>query len=116
MAHVLAQICPWVFVVMYVSGGIVIYLRARAKQVAYLRQFPPVDGIPLHVYRGALPWSTLARARDVAMRDPQVEDDLELQRQAVWRGAFYFALWIFGFPLLFFSALAALILAGYVRF
>jgi hypothetical protein len=97
---------PWLGV------AILLLLRARSKQAAYLRQFPPVDGIPLDALRGDHPFSPWVHAVWNAVWEPQMDDELERQRLETRQVFIYLPLWIFRFPLVTISVFAVLILSG----
>lgn len=58
------------------AGGITLYLRTRAKQVVYLRRFPPVNGVPLDIVMSGNPFGAEARAIYRAMWRRQADAEL----------------------------------------
>lgn len=114
MEAVLQQVVPVAIVIPWFSGMIVLYFRFRAKQREYLRQFPPVDGIPLDMYVGGGPPS-VRHAILGLMGQHQDSRRLELLRGEMWRRFRVLAIWTIGFPLLAFGIVALLVLIGYLR-
>lgn len=55
----------------WVVGIVILYLRTRAKQIKYLRRFPPVNGVPLDMVTSGNPFGAAARnlSCDVATPD-----------------------------------------------
>jgi hypothetical protein len=102
-------------VAVWVVGMIALYLRLRAKQVAYLKRFPPVEGVPLYMAGGGNPFGAVSRAIWGAMVRRQPDPELEQLRHDVWRRFGYMSLWMFGFPLLAVGAATLLIGTGVIR-
>jgi hypothetical protein len=111
MYALLRQIFPLVFFILWIGVGIILFFRARAKQVAYLKRFPPVEGVPLYMVGGGNPFGAQARAIWRAMRR-QPDPELERLRREVWRRFRLYPIWIFGFPLLTGGVVALLIVSG----
>lgn len=86
------------FLIAWFGGTVTLLWRYRASQRRYLRQFPPVEGIPLDMYWGGGP-RTVTRALAQALRQPQYDIHLEQQRKGVWRRYLYMSAWSLGFPL-----------------
>ena len=115
MNEALQRVLAYGCVVVYIVGAIILLARARMKQVDYLRQFPPVEGVRLDTFTGGNPFGPVARAISEVSREPQPDLELERQRLVV-RWAFgALATWIFGFPVLAISVAALLILVGLVH-
>jgi hypothetical protein len=91
------------FMAIWFGGMIALFFRYRIKQRAYLRRFPPVDGIPLDMYVGGGPHS-VNRAPRRAMLKRQADPDLEQLRRAAWRRYGALAIWSLTFPLIAFAA------------
>ena len=96
----------------WATGTITLYFRMRAKQAAYLRRFPPVEGVPLDMAVSGNPFGAVARAQWKAMLAHQTDSELERLRKEIWRRFLYQSLWIFGFPLLTIGMTALLIATG----
>lgn len=79
-------------------GAIILHARFRSKQIAYLKRFRPVEGIPLNMPGGGNPFSAVSRGIWQAMFDHQPDWELERLRLDVWRRCGYVGLWIVGFP------------------
>ena len=82
-------------------GGVAI-LVSRANQVGdeYLSQLPPVNGVPLHMYRryygrASVSMEPIRRA----WRQPQSDPELERLRHEGWRRFGHTLAWGFGFPI-----------------
>ena len=101
--------------VIWFAGGIILYLRTRAKRVIYLRHFPPVNGVPLDIVMSANPFGAEARAIYRAMWRRQADAELEGLRREIWRRYRYVALWIYGFPVVAVGVAALLITTGAIR-
>jgi hypothetical protein len=84
----------------WIVGGVPIYFRFLLYQLAYLRQFPPVNGVPLDRLGGYRLFSPESRARFRAVWMWQPTPELERTRQVMLRRYGLVALWVFGFPLL----------------
>ena len=102
-------------VAIWVVGTIALYFRMRAKQVAYLKRFPPVEGVPLEIAGGGNPFGGVSRAIWRVMFRRQPDPELEQLRHDVWRRFGYMSLWIYGFPLLAVGVVALLIATGVIR-
>lgn len=87
----------------------------RAKQVAYLKRFPPVEGIPLEIAGGGNPFGAVSRAFWRAQLRRQPDPDLERLRHDIWRRFGYLTLWIYGFPLAIAGGTALLIVTGVIH-
>ena len=99
----------------WAAGAVTLYFRTRAKQVAYLKRFPPVEGVPLDMAVGGNPFGAISRAIWNAMLNSQTDPELEQLRREIWRRFLNLALWIFGFPLLTFGGAALLIATGVIN-
>jgi hypothetical protein len=97
---VLQQYGGYVLAGVWMVGIILMYLRFRAYQRAYLQKCPPVNGVPLDMAVGGNPFGEVARAVNSAMNVPQPDPDLEHMRLQMWRRYRHVALWVFGMPLL----------------
>lgn len=115
MFAVLQQIFPCAFGITWAGVTAILYFRFRAKQRAYLHEFPSVAGVPLDMFIGGNPLGAVARAVYQAMWQHQPDPQLERLRHEMWRRYVYIALWVLGFPLLTYGAVALLIVTGYVR-
>lgn len=104
-----------VFIVLYLGGGTVILRRFRAKQLEYLRRFPPVNGIPLGTSVWGFPFDAEFRAVTRAMLMRQTDASLERLRRQALKRYWLFLEWILGFPLPCFGVLAILINLGLAR-
>ncbi len=82
----------------WVGGAVLLYLRHLKRERAYLRHFPPVDGVPLDALRGGNPFGARSRAAFRVMLRRQPEPELERMRRDLWRRWRYVLLWIYGFP------------------
>lgn len=82
------------------GGAACLYLLFLRRQRAYLRNFPPAEGIPLDTFRGGNPLGARSRASFRAMQALQSDADLEQMRRDLWRRWRYVVMWIFGFPVL----------------
>ena len=118
MLDFLQPIFPFAFAILWVGPSIVLYFRFRQKQVAYLRQFPPIDR-----YRtldmaspgpGGSPPGTYRRINK-AMLQRQTAPERERLRRDMWQRYGFAVLWIFGFPLITVGMVALLIIAGLVH-
>jgi hypothetical protein len=115
MNTALGQIILVVFVAIWFGGMIVLFFRVRAKQVVYLKRFPPVNGVPLEMFLGGNPFGPEIRAINHAMRQHQTDPELERLRREMWRRNRYQIIWTFGFPLLGAGVVAILILTGQIH-
>jgi hypothetical protein len=102
------------FMITWFVGSVALFIRFLAKQLAYLRRFPPVEGVPLDSFRGGNPFGGRSRAIWRTMRQRQSDLELERLRREVWRRYRYFALWVYGFPVLVIGVSALLITTGVV--
>lgn len=88
---------------LYMAGFYPMFFRWQGYLVAYLRHFPPVNGVPLdrhHGGNGHNPFGPFARAVQNAKGKRQADPELERMRQEVrWRYG-QFLLWAVGFPVL----------------
>ena len=96
-------------------GMITLYFRMRAKQVAYLKRFPLVEGVPLYMAAGGTPFGAVAGTIWRVMLNRQPDPDLERLRQEIWRRFRYMALWIYGYPVVAFGVAALLITTGAIK-
>jgi hypothetical protein len=64
---VLEQYGGYVLAGVWLVGTILIYVRYRAYQVAYLKKFPPINGVPLYMVWGGNPGGPEAQAIYSAM-------------------------------------------------
>jgi len=96
----------------YLVGGILVFVRSQRCLSAYLKQFPPVNGVPLYMsmYFAVNLHSPEYRAISSAMRKRQHDPDLESMRREYWRKYREFILWVFLFPVPAIG-LAALVIA-----
>lgn len=99
---------PWI------GGGLLFFARAAAKQRAYLKHFPPVEGISLDTYTAGNPFGTVSRAIWRVMLQPQMNPELERLRREAWRWEIYQLLWTFLFPVFAVGVAALLIATGIV--
>ena len=95
-------------------GAIILHVRFRAKQTAYLKRFPPVAGIPLTMAGGGNPFGAVSRAIWQAMLNSQPDPGLEQLRLDMWRRCGYIALWIVGFPIVAVGVTTLLIATGLI--
>ena len=103
-----------VLAALWFAGTIALYVRMRAKQVAYLKRFPPVEGVPLYMAGGGNPFGAVSRAIWSAMVRHQTDPELEALRREIWRREGYMTLWIFGFPICAVGVTALLIATGVI--
>jgi hypothetical protein len=108
----------WIFgagMAAWVAGALSLAIYANMVRDRYLRQLPPVDGVPLNMYtdkgwlrgwRGPV-WR--------AWRQPQADPELERLRQEGRRRSRYALAWMFGFPIVVVGATALLISTGVLR-
>lgn len=108
------EVLPFILFVLW--GGVIAaqFVRARAKQRAYLRRFPPVDGVPLDSYVPGTS-SRVRRAVFQALRERQTDPELERLRRDVRRNGFYIFVLAFGIPVLVLLAFGVLALMGYLH-
>jgi heme/copper-type cytochrome/quinol oxidase subunit 1 len=109
------NIASLVLAAVWFVGMIILYFRMRAKQVAYLERFPPVEGVPLHMVISGNPFGAVSRAiwHVTMTRQPDIE--LEQLRQEMWHRFLYQILWTFGFPLVTIGVAALLIATGIIN-
>ncbi len=89
------------FLIIWFAGAGVLVLRYFARENRYLRQFPPVDGVPLDAWpRHANPFGAWNRAIGRAQMHKQPDPELERQRLDLRRYRRQVVRWIFGFPIL----------------
>ena len=103
------------FITMWLAGTVAMFFRYRAKQRAYLRRFPPVEGVPLDMYLGGDPFGEIARAIFRALWRRQSNPELEQLRRAVWQRYRQANYWVFGFPILYYGLAALLLVTGIMR-
>jgi hypothetical protein len=99
--YILAGVC--------IVGFVVLLFRCRASQVAYLKRFTPVNGVPLDMFLGGNPGGPEAQAIARVSRTRQDDPELEHMRQEMARRYRQFLYWTFGFPMLVIG-LSALVL------
>ncbi len=105
----------WIFgagTAAWVTGTLILAIRSNLAAGRYLRQLPPVDGVPLNMYRY---YSWMRGWRGPiwrAWRQPQADPELERLRREGWRRARLTLLWIFGFPPLVVGVTTLLISVG----
>ncbi len=109
------NIVSFMLMAIWFTGAYVLFLRLRAKQVAYLKHFPPVEGIPLHMANSGNPFGAVSRAIWHVTVTRQTDNELEQLRREMWRRFLYQILWTFGFPLLAVGVAALLILTGMIN-
>ncbi len=102
-----ALVIAWTGVLM------VLFIRAREKQRAYLRRFPPVEGVPLDIHLPSAGPANVTRAMLRALRQRQTDPELEQLRREVQRRARYIAIWAIGTPIIVLGVLALLAVTGY---
>jgi hypothetical protein len=93
-----------------VRSFLIFFLHVRSYQRAYLKQFPPVNGVPLDMYVGGNPFSPESCAVWSAMWNRQPNPDLERMRRQYWRRYRRLMLWMLGFPVLAIGVAALLML------
>ncbi len=96
-------------------GAIILHVRFRAKQAAYLKRFPPVGGIPLTMPGSGNPFGAVSRAIWQAMMNRQLYPGLEQLRLDMWRRCGYVALWIVGFPIVAVGTATLLVATGVIE-
>jgi hypothetical protein len=90
------------FLIIWFAGAFVLFVRYLARENTYLRQFPPVDGVPLDAWPpSGNPFGARNRAVRRAQGQQQPNPELEHQRLGLRRRWRYVMFWVFGFPLLF---------------
>jgi hypothetical protein len=97
---VLQQYGKYALASMCIVGFVVMFFRARASQVAYLKRFPLVNGVPLEMSLAGNPGGAQAQAISRVSRTRQDDPELERLRQAMARRYRQFLYWTFGFPVL----------------
>ena len=89
---------------LYIAGVYPLFFRWQGYLVAYLRHFPPVNGVPLDRYRGGTGPNLFGGAFTRAVRDAkgkrQADPELERMRREVRRRYGQFVLWAVGFLVL----------------
>jgi hypothetical protein len=111
-AYVAWQNVIWLtFVVVWVGVGLILQIRTFTLLFAYLRRFPPVDGIPLDRFVSPLDSWKLVRAQWRVTLQPQRDLELEWMRREVRRRQGVFLVWLFAFLLLFACANVVLVVA-----
>ncbi len=103
------NIVSFILMANWFTGAYVLYLRLRAKQVAYLKHFPPIEGVPLHMAYSGNPFGAVSRAIWHVTTTRQTDIELEQLRREMWHRFLYQILWTFGFPLLAVGIAALLI-------
>lgn len=106
----------YLFAAAWVLGNLIFVIRARRTGKAYLRRFPPIDGVPLD-WMSEPRWPAKNRPGPVrrAYRTPQADPELEAMRQDGWKKARQMFLWMFGFPTIVWGTFFLLVAIGYVR-
>lgn len=51
VSHDAQNVLLFVLAIPYLGVTLLLLFRARGKQAAYLRKFPPVDGMPLDAFK-----------------------------------------------------------------
>jgi hypothetical protein len=97
---------------MWMGGGIALIIRTWAQQFAYLRHFPPVDGVPLDNFFVSM---RVIGAQRSAMRQKQPNPALEAMRREAHRRFRVYLVWIFGFPFLCIGVIALLVSTNILR-
>jgi hypothetical protein len=97
---ILEQYGGYVLAGVLIVGFVVMSFRARAAQVAYLKRFPPVNGVPLDMFLGGNPGGAEAQAITHVSRTRQDDPELERLRQEMRKRYRQFLYWTFGFPVL----------------
>jgi hypothetical protein len=85
----------------YLLGvGLLFFRHYLPYRKAYLKKFPPVNGVPLEMYVGSDTFGFGPEARAIwrALLHHQPDPELEHMRRTVWRRYGHVALWMFGFP------------------
>lgn len=98
---------------MWLGGTVILYLRFLKRQRGYLRNFPPVDSVPLDTL-GGNPFGAWSRAVFRAQLQRQPDAELERMRRDLlghWR---FVLLWGYGFPVLVIVMIFAVALLRYV--
>jgi hypothetical protein len=109
------QELPGILFATWVCVIVAQFVRARAKQRAYLRRFPPVDGVPLDSYvPGAGPRS-VRRAVFKALRERQPDPELERLRRDARRNALFIGVLAAVVPLLVMLVFGVLALTGRIH-
>lgn len=109
------QVLPYI---LFAVWGLIIvaqFIRTRAKQRAYLRRFPPVDGVPLDMYVPGSGPRSVGRAFFQAMRQRQADPELERLRREVRRNGYYIGVLAFVVPLMVMVVFAVLALTGRIH-
>jgi hypothetical protein len=108
------QALPVILFAVWVCVIVAQFVRARAKQRAYLRRFPPVDGVPLDSYvSGTSP--RVRRAVFKALRERQPDPELERLRREVRRNGYYIGVLAVVVPLMVMVVFAVLALTGRIH-
>jgi hypothetical protein len=97
---VVQQFGPCLFFALWFGGSGIFFLRSRAAQVAYLKKFPLVNGVPLEMFMGGNPFGPVARAIARVSRTRQTVPELERLRQKMRRRSWHLLYWMWGFPVL----------------
>jgi hypothetical protein len=108
----LQRIGPYAFFAVWGTGLGISATRYWGYLRAYLRQFPPVDGIALDTFR-RLSDRPVANAIHQARYKRQPDPEVEHMRREVWKRYWYYAYWIFGFPAL--VVVVALVLKHFLQ-
>jgi hypothetical protein len=106
---------PLAFVVTWVGVGIVLFIRTRVKQNAFLRrlghQIDFSTGDPIFFPRSYGDYREIKQA----MHRQQPNPETESLRRDMWRRFHYFRIWVFGFPVLVVGVAALFISQGWIR-
>jgi hypothetical protein len=100
---------------MWFGGGIALFARTLTQQFAYLRHFPPVDGVPLDNILTLLSGMRPIRAQWAAMLQKQSEPRMEAMRREVNRRFLVCLVWIYGYPFLCIGVIALLVSTNVLR-
>lgn len=103
--------------ILWFGGALILFIRYRAQQIVYLRQFPPVEPhVTFDMYTSmyGAPRGTRRWINQMVFKH-QADPELEALRRAMWRRFGLYALWVFGFPLLTLSVAVLLTLAGLIH-
>lgn len=117
MNAVLQRIGPFAVAVLWFGMAANLYVRFRAKQVVYLRRFPPIDRyqtLDTFVFGVGHPKGAYGRLMKT-MRQRQDDPEVEQLRREMWRSYRLAALWALGFPFIVIVASIVLTLAGFAR-
>ena len=115
ISYTAQQVIFFAFGVVWLGVGVLIFMRCRLLQNAYIRRFKhEMDwamGDPIFVV-GSL---RSHRRVQSLMRDPQPDPEVEAIRREIYRRFRLYLFWIFGFPVVCIAAAAFLIASGTVN-